>query len=119
MSVDIPTYNERAFSQREKNILPYGYAFTSFELDSAVEQLEKLKPHLIKLAFLEKSCELLSSEIEKAGRRVNSLEHTLIPRYKDTIRFITMKLEENDRSSRTRLMKVKDMLLKEAHSYED
>ena len=54
---------------------------------------------------------------EKTRRRVNSLEHVMIPRYQDTIKYISMKLEENDRSSRTRLMKVKDMLLDKAHGY--
>ena len=72
---------------------------------------------LIKLAQYEKSCELMSAEIEKTRRRVNSLEHVMIPRYQETIKYISMKLEENDRSSRTRLMKVKDMLLDKAHHY--
>ena len=72
---------------------------------------------MIKLAELEKSCELMSAEIERTRRRVNSLEHVLIPRYRDTIGYITMKLEENDRSSRTRLRKVKDMLLDKAYNY--
>ena len=99
------------------DIFPYGFAFTSFELDDAVMSLDKLLPDLIKLAQYEKSCELMSAEIEKTRRRVNSLEHVMIPRYQETIKYISMKLEENDRSSRTRLMKVKDMLLDKAHHY--
>ena len=79
--------------------------------------LNELLPDLIRLAEIEKSCELMSAEIEKTRRRVNSLEHVMIPRYQETIKYISMKLEENDRSSRTRLMKVKDMLLDKAHNY--
>ena len=74
-------------------------------------------PDMIKLAEIEKQCRLMASEIEKTRRRVNALEHVMIPQYEDTIRFITMKLEENERSTTTRLMKVKDMMLKEAHGY--
>ncbi len=68
-------------------------------------------------AEIEKSTQRMSVEIEKTRRRVNALEHVLIPRYTETIRFISMKLEESDRSSRTRLMKVKDMMLAEAHDF--
>ena len=56
----------------------------------------------------------MAAEIEKTRRRVNALEHVMIPRLEETIRYITMKLEESDRSSRTRLMKVKDMMLEKA-----
>ena len=104
-------------SSDESDIFPYGFAFTSFELDDAVMSLNELLPDLIRLAQIEKSCELMSAEIEKTRRRVNSLEHVMIPRYEETIKYISMKLEENDRSSRTRLMKVKDMLLDKAHNY--
>ena len=86
---------------------------------SAVMSLNELLPDLIRLAEIEKSCELMSAEIEKTRRRVNSLEHVMIPRYQETIKYISMKLEENDRSSRTRLMKVKDMLLDKAHHYSE
>ena len=74
---------------------------------------------MIRLAELEKCCELMAAEIERTRRRVNSLEHVMIPRYEETIKYISMKLEENDRSSRTRLMKVKDMLLDKAHNYSE
>ena len=117
MSVDVPVYKTVAESSDESDIFPYGFAFTSFELDDAVMSLNELLPDLIKLAQIEKSCELMSAEIEKTRRRVNSLEHVMIPRYEETIKYISMKLEENDRSSRTRLMKVKDMLLDKAHNY--
>ena len=81
--------------------------------------LSRRIPDLIKLAQMEKSCELMAAEIECTRRRVNSLEHVMIPRYEETIKCIAMKLEENDRSSRTRLMKVKDMLLEKAHGYSE
>ncbi len=117
MSVNIPSFSPVHRIEKEENIFPYGFAFTSFELDDAVISLGRLLPDMIKLAELEKSCELMSAEIERTRRRVNSLEHVLIPRYRDTIGYITMKLEENDRSSRTRLRKVKDMLLDKAYNY--
>lgn len=117
MSVEIPEFTSSARTGDSGDIFPYGFAFTSFELDDAIVSLNNVLPDLIKLAQYEKSCELMSAEIEKTRRRVNSLEHVMIPRYQDTIKYISMKLEENDRSSRTRLMKVKDMLLDKAHNY--
>lgn len=117
MSVDVPLFSTVTQSDNEGDIFPYGFAFTSFELDDAVSSLNRLMPDLIRLAELEKSCELMAAEIERTRRRVNSLEHVMIPRYENTIKYISMKLEENDRSSRTRLMKVKDMLLDKAHNY--
>ena len=74
---------------------------------------------MLRLAECEKATQLLAAEIEKTRRRVNALEHVMIPRLLETIRYITMKLEENDRSSRTRLMKVKDMMLESAHHYQE
>ena len=117
MSVETPVFTASTRTNDKGDIFPYGFAFTSFELDDAVMSLEKLLPDLIKLAQIEKSCEMMSAEIEKTRRRLNSLEHVMIPRYQETIKYISMKLEENDRSSRTRLMKVKDMLLDKAHNY--
>ncbi|HPZ00734.1 MAG TPA: V-type ATP synthase subunit D, partial [Clostridiales bacterium] len=78
-----------------------------------------IMPKMLRLAELEKSCQLMAAEIEKTRRRVNALEHVMIPNYEDTIRYIRMKLDENDRSTTTRLMKVKDMLLEEAHHYKE
>ena len=119
MSVDIPEFTAKQRTQDSGDIYPYGFAFTSFELDGAVESLNELMPDLIELAQLEKSAELMAAEIEKTRRRVNALEHVMIPRYQDTIKSITMKLEENERGSRTRLMKVKDMMLEQAHHYSE
>ncbi len=119
MSVDVPLFSQVHGSDDGGEIFPYGFAFTSFELDDAVTALNSVLPDLIKLAQMEKSCELMAAEIECTRRRVNSLEHVMIPRYEETIKYIAMKLEENDRSSRTRLMKVKDMLLEKAHGYSE
>ena len=119
MSVDIPVFTASTRTEDEGDIYPYGFAFTSFELDGAVEKLRDLLPDLLRLAELEKSAELMAAEIEKTRRRVNALEHVMIPRYQETIKSIQMKLEENERGSRTRLMKVKDMMLEQAHHYHE
>lgn len=117
MSVDIPVYDIKTRTSDPSDIYAYGFAATSFELDEAVAKMSDLMPKLLRLAEIEKSTQRMSVEIEKTRRRVNALEHVLIPRYTETIRFISMKLEESDRSSRTRLMKVKDMMLAEAHDF--
>lgn len=113
MSVEIPVYNIKTRTEDLADIYSYGFASTSFELDSAVEGLSELLPVMLGLAEKEKAVKLMAEEIEKTRRRVNALEHVLIPRYTETIRFISSKLEENERSSRARLMKVKDMMIKE------
>jgi len=79
-----------------------------------VEALQKVFEKMLKLAQIEKSAQLMAEEIEKTRRRVNALEYVVIPNTQEAIRYITMKLDENDRSTTTRLMKVKDMILKEA-----
>lgn len=117
MSLDIPVYRINTRTSDENDIYSYGFAFTSADLDDAVASLSAVLPDMLRLAEVEKSCQLLSSEIEKTRRRVNALEHVMIPETREMIRFITMKLDENERSTQTRLMKVKDMVLKEAHDY--
>ena len=109
MSVEVPVISITADGGRAQE-LPYSFAFTSPELDGAVLQLSGLMPLLIKLAETEKACNMLVDEIEKTRRRVNALEHIMIPEMNEKIKYITMKLEENERGSQTRLMKVKDML---------
>jgi len=113
MSVRIPEFSTTMKTADENDVYSYGFATTSCELDDAVKSLGRVLEKMVKLAEVEKSCQLMSSEIEKTRRRVNALEHVLIPQYRDTIKYITMKLEENERGTRTRLMKVKDMMLKE------
>ena len=91
----------------------YGFAFTSGELDRSVSELARLLPALLRMAELEKRAQLLAEEIEKTRRRVNALEYIMIPQYLRAIKSIRMKLDENERGNTTRLMKVKDMMLKE------
>ena len=91
----------------------YGFGFTSGDLDEAINKLSAVMDKLVRLAEVEKSCQLMADEIERTRRRVNALEHVMIPQYEETIKYITMKLDENERSTTTRLMKVKDMMLKE------
>lgn len=117
MSVHIPVFKTEFKSQDSSDIYSYGYAFTSSELDDGVRALSEVFPKMVRLAEVEKSCLLLADEIEKTRRRVNALEHVMIPRYEETIKYITMKLDENERSTTTRLMKVKNMMLEEAHHY--
>ncbi len=117
MSVDIPVYDIKTRTPDPNDIYSYGYAFTSSDLDDAVKSLADILPDMLKLAEIEKSCLMMASEIEKTRRRVNALEHVMIPDTQEKIRYITMKLDENERSTQTRLMKVKDMMLKEAHGY--
>ena len=117
MSVDIPVYSVKTRTSEQSDIFSYGFASTSFELDDAVSGLSDLLPKMLKLAEMEKSVKLMADEIEKTRRRVNALEHVMIPRYQETIHFISMKLEENERASRARLMKVKDMMIEENIEY--
>ena len=118
MSVEIPTFDFKTRSPDENDIFSYGFAFTSSDLDGAVQSLADVFPDMLKLAEIEKSCQLMAVEIEKTRRRVNALEHVMIPELLANIKYISMKLDENERSTQIRLMKVKDMVLKEAHNYE-
>lgn len=119
MSVEIPKYHYKTRTSDANDIYSYGYAFTSGDLDSAVKSLSDLLPDMLRLAECEKACQLLAAEIEKTRRRVNALEHVMIPEMQDSIRYITMKLDENERSTQIRLMKVKDMMLEQAHHYKE
>ena len=117
MSVDVPSFELQLKSGDKSDVYSYGFAFTSSELDSSVKSLSDILPDMLRLAEVEKTCQLLSAEIERTRRRVNALEHVLIPDHEETIRYISMKLDENERSTTTRLMKVKDMVLQKSHSY--
>lgn len=119
MSVDIPVFEYKIRTASEHDIYPYGFAFTSSDLDGAVKSLQDVLPEMLKLAQTEKACQLMAAEIEKTRRRVNALEHVIIPETQRNIKYITMKLDENERSTQIRLMKVKDMMLEEAHHYKD
>lgn len=119
MSVEIPVFHYKTRTSDANDIYSYGFAFTSSDLDDAVKSLADLLPDMLRLAEIEKSCQLMAAEIEKTRRRVNALEHVMIPETRENIRYITMKLDENERSSQVRLMKVKDMMLEEAHHYKE
>ncbi len=114
MSVNVPLMDFKMGNDDESNIYPYGFAETSAQLDDAIESLHKVLPDLLELGMLEKTVQLLAIEIEKTRRRVNALEYVIVPGLTDTIRYIKMKLDENERGNLTRLMKVKDMMLEQA-----
>ena len=119
MSVEIPVFEYKTRTSDNNDIYSYGLAFTSSDLDGAVKSIADILPDMLRLAECEKSCQLMAKEIEKTRRRVNALEHVMIPQTQESIKFITMKLDENERSSQVRLMKVKDMMLEEAHHYSE
>ncbi|MCQ2506067.1 MAG: V-type ATP synthase subunit D [Lachnospiraceae bacterium] len=117
MSVDIPVFEYKTRTADPNDIYCYGYASTSADLDDAVKSLADILPDMLELAQKEKACQLMASEIEKTRRRVNALEHVVIPQTQSQIKYIVMKLDENERSTQIRLMKVKDMMLEQAHHY--
>lgn len=117
MSVNVPVFQYRYRSQDSGALYSYGLGFTSADLDDAVGSLSEVFVDMLKLAEVEKSCQLLAAEIEKTRRRVNALEFVLIPQMRANIRYITMKLDENERGVQIRLMKVKSMILEQAHHY--
>lgn len=119
MSVDVPVMEVKTRTPDANDIYSYGYAFTSADLDDSVQSLAALLPDMLRLAEVEKSCQLMAEEIEKTRRRVNALEHVMIPDAQQKIKYITMKLDENERSTQIRLMKVKDMMLEQAHHYSE
>lgn len=113
MSVNVPVMNfVRKLAEDPGSIYPYGYAQTSSELDDAISRLYAIMPQLLDLAEVEKSCQLMADEIERTRRRVNALEYRTIPELQETIKFIRMKLDENERGTITRLMKVKELIQK-------
>ena len=112
MSVTVPVFRLQVLSEGGADGYNYGMAFTSGELDAAARELNGILEDLVRLAELEKTAQMLAEEIEKTRRRVNALEYIMMPRYLETIKSIKMKLEENERGNTTRLMKVKDMMLK-------
>jgi len=108
MGVEIPVFEYNV--KQTDDIYPYGYYGTSIELDNALSALKKALPHLLELSQIEKSVQLLSQEIEKTRRTVNALEFVRIPSLQQTVKYIRMKLDENERGNITRLMKIKDSI---------
>jgi len=117
MSVNVPVFEFETKTADTGDIFPYGFAQTSGELDDALSALSRVFEDMLELAQVEKQMQLMAEEIEKTRRRVNALEYVMIPQCEENIKYITMKLEENDRSSKVRMMKVKDMVLEKAHNY--
>ena len=117
MSVNVPRYRFQTKNNDPSEIYPYGFAQTSGELDDALEKLEKVFRDMLELAEVEKTMQLLAEEIEKTRRRVNALEYVMIPELEGNIKYISMKLEENENATKVRLLKVKEMVLQDAHHY--
>ena len=118
MSVNVPRYKFQTKSNDPSEIYPYGFAQTSGELDDALEKLAQVFQDMLELAEVEKTMQLLAEEIEKTRRRVNALEYVMIPDLEKNIKYISMKLEENENSTKVRLLKVKEMVLQDAHHYQ-
>lgn len=115
MSVNVPVYDYKTRTSDPNDIYSYGFAFTSSGLDVAVASLAGVFPDMLKLAECENACRMLASEIEKTRRRVNALEYVMIPQMRESIKYITMKLDENERSTQVRLIKVKDMMIEQMY----
>ena len=106
MSVRVPQLSKEI----EGEIICYGFATTSGEMDVALLALERAFDNLIELAEKEKQARLLAIELQMTRRRVNVLEHIVIPELHETIKFIFSKLSEAERDNTTRLMKIADMI---------
>jgi V/A-type H+-transporting ATPase subunit D len=119
MSVNVPKFTYQFRNADQSSIYSYGLSFTSAELDGAVKSLSDILPDMIMLAEIERSCQMMAAEIEKTRRRVNALEYVMIPQMQENIKYIAMKLDENERGTQIRLMKVKDMVLEQAHHYRE
>ena len=117
MSVNVPEYSFQTKNSDPSEIYPYGFAQTSGELDDALDNMARVFQDMLELAQVEKSMQLMAEEIEKTRRRVNALEYSTIPRLQEDIKYITTKLEEDENSTKVRLMKVKDMVLQDAHDF--
>ena len=118
MSVNVPLYSFKTKNNDPAEIYPYGFAQTSGELDDALDQLSRVFEDMLELAQVEKTMQLLAEEIEKTRRRVNALEYVMIPELEGSIKYISMKLEENENATKVRLLKVKEMVLQDAHHYQ-
>lgn len=111
MSVQVPKIEIEESDNAD--LYPYSFASVSSELDGSIANLSELLTKLVRLAEVEKTCNMLADEIEKNRRRVNALEYVMIPDTEETIKYITMKLDENERANTIRLMKVKSIVAKE------
>ena len=117
MSVNVPQYSFQTKNNDPSEIYPYGFAQTSGELDDALDKMARVFEDMLELAQVEKTMQLLAEEIEKTRRRVNALEYVMIPELEGNIKYISMKLAENENATTVRLLKVKEMVLEQAHNY--
>ena len=117
MSVNVPQHSFQTKNNDPSEIYPYGFAQTSGELDDALDKMARVFEDMLELAQVEKTMQLLAEEIEKTRRRVNALEYVMIPELESNIKYIAMKLEENENATKVRLLKVKEMVLQDAHNY--
>jgi V/A-type H+-transporting ATPase subunit D len=106
MGVNVPKY----IFKFEGNIYAYSLFNTTPELDLALRNFYEILPLMLQLAELDKAVSLLANEIEKTRRRVNALEYVLIPDLENTIKFITMKLDEMARSTTSAIMRIKEII---------
>ena len=109
MSVRVPKMHAHIanpYGDDEGDVV-YSYVASNSQMDETIEDMSNLLPDLLRLAEIEKSCQLMADEIEKTRRRVNGLEYATIPDLIETIHDIEMKLEEAERASLVRVMKVK------------
>ena len=118
MSVNVPVYQFNTKSAEAGDIFPYAFAQTSGELDDAMAAMSGVFEDMLELAQVEKTMQLLAQEIEKTRRRVNALEYVMIPEYQANIKYISAKLQENENSTKVRLIKVKEMVLENAHDFQ-
>ena len=117
MSVNVPVYQFNTKSAEAGDIYPYAFAQTSGELDDAIAAMSGVFEDMLELAQVEKTMQMLAQEIEKTRRRVNALEYVMIPEYQANIKYISAKLQENENSTKVRLIKVKEMVLEKAHDF--
>lgn len=109
MSVRVPKLFTSVYEENTSTEVEYSFVASNSGMDDAILAITESVDDLMKLAEIEKTCQLMADEIEKTRRRVNGLEYRIIPQLEETIYYIEMKLEENERASVTRMMKVKDM----------
>src|SRR5690625_251455 len=109
MAVDVP----KITLKDEKTIPEKTYSDISSpqEIDNIQDEMQSLLPKIIRLAELEQRLRLMADEVEKLRRRVNVIEHVMIPELNSEIKRITMKLEDNERSNTVRIMKSKEIVI--------
>ncbi len=110
MNIEMPVLNEIYDDEQSEDRFSYGFMATTSELDLALNHLSSILPKMLKLAEIEKSCQMMADEIERTRRRVNALEYMMIPQLEETIDYIERTLDESERATLTRLMKSIDVI---------